>query len=100
MSEIPPTPNPTPSPTPPLPQPQPPPDNSLIPSWFYSFNVLLLIIGVIVVLVVVYLTYKLLVKNVNTSDVKVHNSKAANCQIVGHNDKSLKTGQLISGGLN
>ena len=92
MSEIPPAPNQTPSPTPPLPQPQPPSNNPLIPPWFYSFNVLLLVIGVIAVLVVAYLTYKLLIKNVNTSDAKVHNSKVANCQIVGQDDKNLKTG--------
>lgn len=75
MSEIPPTPNPTPSPTPPLPQPTLPPDNPLIPSWFFSLNVLLLIAGILVILVVTYLTYRLLTKNTKvTSSVKIGKS--------------------------
>jgi hypothetical protein len=69
MSEIPPTPNPFPYPTPP----SPPPDTSLIPSWFYSLNVLLLIAGIIVALVVVYLTYKSLTKRVENNPDKETN---------------------------
>lgn len=67
MSEIPPTPAPFPYPTPPSPPPTPPTDTPLIPAWFYSLNVLLLIAGIIVALVVVYLTYKLLTKRVENS---------------------------------
>jgi hypothetical protein len=76
MSEIPPTPNPTPSPTPPLPQPTPSPNNPLIPSWFFSLNVLLLIAGILVVLVVTYLTYRVLTKNTKavSSSVKIEKS--------------------------
>jgi len=66
MSEIPPTPDPFPYPTPP----SPPTDTPLIPEWFYSLNVLLLIAGIIAVMVVVYLTYKSLTKSSENNSYK------------------------------
>jgi len=62
VMEIPPTPDPYPYPTPPTPQPTPT-DAPLVPSWFYPFALLLLIVGIIAVVVVVYLTYKALTKH-------------------------------------
>lgn len=61
MSEIPPAPN-------PVPHQEPPTITPLTPSWSYPFNILLLLAGVIVALVVVYLTYRLLVKNRSASN--------------------------------